>query len=81
MCPGVAFRFVDLSQLTITGKIGVDSNGQRMLNVDPVQVLDHKTLDRCRHASESGSNRAGAVAVNHIVRECFGLAGSTADSA
>lgn len=35
---------VELSQLTVTGNIGPDVDGHRMLNFDPVQVLDHEAL-------------------------------------
>ena len=35
---------VELNQLTIAGNIGPDVDGHRMLNIDPVQVLDHEAL-------------------------------------
>lgn len=35
---------VELSRLTITGNIGPDVDGQRMLNIDPVQLLNHQPL-------------------------------------
>lgn len=42
--PWRAIPIVELSQLTITGDIGPDVNGHRMLNIDPVHVLDHEAL-------------------------------------
>ncbi|MEJ7594829.1 MAG: hypothetical protein WKF77_25165 [Planctomycetaceae bacterium] len=42
--PWRAIPIVELSQLTIKGDIGQNADGRRMLNIDPVQVLDHKTL-------------------------------------
>ncbi len=42
--PWRALPIVELSQLTITGNIGLDAHGLRMLHVDPVQVMDHQTL-------------------------------------
>ncbi len=42
--PWRAIPIVELSQLTITGDIGPDVNGRRMLNIDPVQVLNHEVL-------------------------------------
>ncbi len=42
--PWRAIPIVDLSQMTITGDIGPDVNGHRMLNIDPVQVLNHEVL-------------------------------------
>ena len=42
--PWRAMPIVELSQLTITGNIGPDGDGHRMLNIDPVQVLDHEVL-------------------------------------
>ncbi|MBC7967115.1 MAG: hypothetical protein H7Z17_14470 [Fuerstia sp.] len=35
---------VELSRLTIAGNIGPDVDGHRMLNIDPVQLLDHEAL-------------------------------------
>ena len=35
---------LELSRLTVTGDIGPDVNGHRMLNIDPVQLLDHESL-------------------------------------
>jgi len=42
--PWRAIPIVDLSNLTVTGDIGPDVDGHRMLNIDPVQVLDHEVL-------------------------------------
>lgn len=42
--PGRAIPIVDLSQLTVTGNIGLDADGHRMLNIDPVHVLDHEAI-------------------------------------
>lgn len=39
-----AMPIVELRQLTITGNIGPDVDGQRMLNIQPVLVLDHKVI-------------------------------------
>ncbi len=35
---------VELDGLNITGNIGPDANGQRMLNIDPIQVFDHAPI-------------------------------------
>lgn len=42
--PWRAIPILDLSQLTVTGEIGPDVDGHRMLRIDPVQVLDHEVL-------------------------------------
>ncbi len=42
--PWRAIPIVELSQLTVTGDIGPDADGHRMLNIDPVHVLDHATI-------------------------------------
>jgi hypothetical protein len=35
---------IELSDLTIAGNIGLDSNGRRMLHVEPIHVLDHAPI-------------------------------------
>ena len=42
--PWRAMPIVELSQLTITGDIGLNVDGHRILNIDPVQALDHAAL-------------------------------------
>lgn len=42
--PWRTIPIVELDELHITGNIGPDANGQRMLNVDPIVLFDHRPI-------------------------------------
>jgi len=67
--PWRAIPILDLSRLTITGDIGPDVDGHRMLNIDPVQVLDHEVL------SESHSQQNLAL-IAPVLAQSTALSGS-----
>jgi hypothetical protein len=60
---------VELSHLTITGNIGPDAQGRRMLNFEPIQVLDHAPL------SESHTQQNLAL-IAPVLSQCTTLSGN-----